>query len=305
VCLRFKETKLRESEDLRRAIAAGAELRNRRGRRITPLGLASIKKLIETLGSILDEAIEDEHIERNLARGSRMRIKAPKPPRTFLEMGELVALIDAAGEQDGPLARALDASSERSDGTRGEVARAVAQGMRAKDIAPRWDSPRPPSATTWSAWASSRRASIRVVARSAERWRAAARPPSSRRATPRRPRSRPDVAHERSAPSRSIVQPRLLGCRLKRRSVHPSSTPRATSRRTAQTPADGRPSPRLKPPPSAAIAGRRPGRASSHWWLQRSGRRSGRARRSPPGRRSGRQRRRARVGGGRRAHGAA
>jgi integrase len=135
VCLRFKETKLRESEELRRAIAAGAELRDRRGRRITPLGLASIKKLIETLGSILDEAIEDEHIERNPARGSRMRIKAPKPTRTFLEMDELVALIDAAGEQDGPLVPALDASSERLDGTRAGVARAAAQGMRAKDIA--------------------------------------------------------------------------------------------------------------------------------------------------------------------------
>ncbi len=69
VCLRFKETKLRESEELRRAISAGADLRDRRGRRITPLGLASIKKLIDTLGSILDEAIEDEHIERNPARG--------------------------------------------------------------------------------------------------------------------------------------------------------------------------------------------------------------------------------------------
>ena len=135
VCLRFKETKLRESEGLRRAIAAGAELRDRRGRRITPLGLASIKKLIETLGSILDEAIEDEHIERNPGRGSRMRIKAPKPTRTFLEMDELVALIDAAGEQDGPLARALDACRDGLDGTRADVARAAAQGMRSKDIA--------------------------------------------------------------------------------------------------------------------------------------------------------------------------
>jgi integrase len=135
VCLRFKETKLRESEELRRAMAAGARLRDRRGRRVTPLGLASIKKLIETLGSILDEAIEDEHIERNPARGSRMRIKAPKPARTFLEMDELVALIDAAGEQDGPLVPALDVSSERLDGTRAAVARAVTQGMRSKDIA--------------------------------------------------------------------------------------------------------------------------------------------------------------------------
>jgi hypothetical protein len=64
-----------------------------------------------------------------------MRIKAPKPARTFLEMDELVALIDAAGEQDGPLVPALDVSSERADGTRAAVARAVTQGMRSKDIA--------------------------------------------------------------------------------------------------------------------------------------------------------------------------
>ena len=110
--------------------SAGAELRDRRGRRITPLGLASIKKLIETLGSILEEAIE--HIERNPARESRMRRRAPKPARTFLEMDELVALFDAAGEQDGPLVAVLDASSERLDGTRAEVARAAAQGMRSE-----------------------------------------------------------------------------------------------------------------------------------------------------------------------------
>src|SRR3954452_2036856 len=103
LCLRFKEAKLREADELRAAIAAGAVLRDRHGRRLRPLGLASLKKLTETLAAILDEAIEDEYIERNPARGRRMRVRAPKPPRTFLEMDELVALIDAAGEQDGPL----------------------------------------------------------------------------------------------------------------------------------------------------------------------------------------------------------
>jgi hypothetical protein len=29
-----------------------------------------------------------------------MRVKVPKPPRTFLEMDELVALTDAASEED-------------------------------------------------------------------------------------------------------------------------------------------------------------------------------------------------------------
>jgi hypothetical protein len=69
LCLAFKETKLREAEELRAAIAAGVVLRDRHGRRLKPMGLASIKKLIETLAAILDEAIEDEHIERNRARG--------------------------------------------------------------------------------------------------------------------------------------------------------------------------------------------------------------------------------------------
>jgi integrase len=135
LCLRFKEEKLREAEELRRAMAAGADLRDRRGRGITPLGLSSIKKRVETLAGILDEAIEDEHIERNPARGNRMRIKAPKPARTFLEMDELVALIDAAGDQDGPMTPVLEPSIESLDGTRAEVARAVSRGMRPRDIA--------------------------------------------------------------------------------------------------------------------------------------------------------------------------
>ena len=46
-----------------------------------------------------------------------------------------MALIDAAGEQEEPLTRALDASREGLDGTRAEVARAAAKGMRSKDIA--------------------------------------------------------------------------------------------------------------------------------------------------------------------------
>jgi integrase len=136
LCLRFKEVKLREAEELRAAIAAGAVLRDRRGRRLRPLGLASLKKLIETLAAILDEAIEDEHIERNPARGRRMRVRAPKPPRTFLEMDELVALIDAAGEQDapGPVA-ALTAPHAAPGPTRARVADALARGLRPTQIA--------------------------------------------------------------------------------------------------------------------------------------------------------------------------
>src|SRR4051794_24966671 len=136
LCLRFKEAKLREAEELRVAIAAGAVLRDRHGRRLRPLGLASIKKLNDTLAAILDEAIEDEHIERNPARGRRMRVRPPKPPRTFLEMDELVALIDAAGEQDGPLVPVVRTAPEADPGsTRGRVAAALARGLRPAEIA--------------------------------------------------------------------------------------------------------------------------------------------------------------------------
>ena len=59
LCLAFKAHKLQEAAELREALAAGADLRDRRGRRARPLGPASIRKLIDTLAAILDEAVED------------------------------------------------------------------------------------------------------------------------------------------------------------------------------------------------------------------------------------------------------
>src|SRR3954463_10020168 len=100
LCLAFKAHKLREAADLRTAIAAGAVIREPNGRRQQPLGPASIRKLIDCLAAILDEAIEDEYIDRNPARGRRMRLKVPKPLRTSRERDELVALRAAAAKQD-------------------------------------------------------------------------------------------------------------------------------------------------------------------------------------------------------------
>ena len=45
-----------------------------------------IRKLTACLTTILDEAVDDGHLERNPARSRRMRVKVPKPARTFLEM---------------------------------------------------------------------------------------------------------------------------------------------------------------------------------------------------------------------------
>jgi len=135
LCLAFKAHKLREAAEVRAALAAGAVLRDSNGRRQRPLGPASIRKLVDCLAAILDEAIEDQHIDRNPARGRRMRVKVPKPPRTFLEMDELVALTDAAAEQDARQSNGLSGGQGKRNGTAAAVATCWSQGMRPSDIA--------------------------------------------------------------------------------------------------------------------------------------------------------------------------
>lgn len=103
VCLAFKAHLLAEARELGEALDAGADIRDRNGRRARPLGPSTIRKVLDGLAAILDDAVEDEHIDYNPARGKRMRIKVPKPKRTFLEMNELASLLDAAAEQDIPM----------------------------------------------------------------------------------------------------------------------------------------------------------------------------------------------------------
>jgi integrase len=107
-------------------------IHDRRGRRVVPLSASSIRKLIDRLAAILDDAVEDELIDRNPARGKRMRVRIPKPNRSFLELDELAALIDAATSQD-----TSPTATERTpgDSTRAAVARRLALGQRAGDIA--------------------------------------------------------------------------------------------------------------------------------------------------------------------------
>jgi integrase len=133
LCLEFKAHKLQEASELRTALAAGPDLRDRRGRRVQPLGPSSIRKLIDTLGSILEEAVEDGLLERNPGRGKRMKVRVPKPRRSFLEMDELAALLDAAEDQDR--LPALPVPTESGDRTRDRVATLAAAGRRPGDIA--------------------------------------------------------------------------------------------------------------------------------------------------------------------------
>jgi integrase len=135
LCLVFKAHKLRDAAELRAAIPAGAVLREASGRRQRPLGRGSIRKLVDCLTAILDEAVEDGLIDRNPARGRRMRVKVPKPVRSFLEMDELVALTDAAGEQDARFTRALPGGLSNRGATAARVAALWVRGMRPSDIA--------------------------------------------------------------------------------------------------------------------------------------------------------------------------
>jgi integrase len=132
LCLAFKAQKVREAAELRELLGAGADIRDHRGRRAVPLRASSLRKLVVCLAAILDEAVEDELIERNLARSKRMRVRVSKPKRTFLELDELAALIDAAASQDAvPQPIGLRAG----DSTRAKVARLIAAGRSPLDIA--------------------------------------------------------------------------------------------------------------------------------------------------------------------------
>lgn len=132
LCLAFKAQKVHEAAELRDVIAAGADIRDRRNRRRVPLSPSSLRKLIGLLAAILDEAVEDELIERNPARGKRMRVRVPKPNRTFLELDELAGLIEAAASQDAiPQPQGLRAGNS----TRAKVARLIAAGQAPSDIA--------------------------------------------------------------------------------------------------------------------------------------------------------------------------
>lgn len=110
-------------------------MRDERGRRRKPLGPASIRDVLQVLGAILDETVEDELLESNPARGKRMRVRVPKPTRTFLEMDELTLLLQATDEQDMPLR--IASPQGKLGPTTLRVARLVEKGYRPAQIARR------------------------------------------------------------------------------------------------------------------------------------------------------------------------
>ena len=95
-CRRFRAKLFTEREQLKTTIAAGGSLTDRNGRPRAPLSLRSIQMMMAMLAQILDDAVEDKLCTHNPARSKRLRVRVPKPRRTFLEVDQLVALLDAA-----------------------------------------------------------------------------------------------------------------------------------------------------------------------------------------------------------------
>ncbi len=136
LCADFKRHLIEEAHELSEALAAGADLRDERNRKLVPLGPASIRGQLNLLGQILEEAVEDEWVPLNHARSKRLKVKVPKPKRSFLEMDELACVEDAASEQDPSFQRFAQAASEAKPGSTAQaVAVRLSEGKRQKQIA--------------------------------------------------------------------------------------------------------------------------------------------------------------------------
>jgi integrase len=100
---RYRQHKVRERDLLVARREAGEKIDRR------PLGNETINKTLVRLAQILDLAVEYGHLPANPAKGQRRKLKTAKPQRSYIDTsGQIVALLDAAGELDG------DAPASRS-----------------------------------------------------------------------------------------------------------------------------------------------------------------------------------------------
>ncbi len=97
---RYRETKLKEREEIARRQEQHDPLLDVRGRPVRQLSNRSINMTIDLLSNILSEAVEHELIATNPAAGRRRRLKVSTPRRTWLMPDEVCDLIDAAERID-------------------------------------------------------------------------------------------------------------------------------------------------------------------------------------------------------------
>jgi integrase len=95
-CRRFRGKLFVDSDALKKIAAAGGRAVDESGRQRRGLSPRSIQMMMRLLGQILAQAVKDKVREDNPARDPELKIKVPKPARTFLEIDQLVMLLDAA-----------------------------------------------------------------------------------------------------------------------------------------------------------------------------------------------------------------
>jgi integrase len=97
------------------------------------LSASSINKLLTTLATILEVAVEYGHIERNPAKGRRRRLASLEPRRTWIDRADhIVALLEGTGELD-------NRASVRRGQRRALIATLIFAGLRIGEaLALRW-----------------------------------------------------------------------------------------------------------------------------------------------------------------------
>lgn len=99
---RYRQGKVRERNQLEEAREREqAKPKAERERLPRPLSNGSINKTIRLLATILEQALEYGHIDRNPAKGRKRLLREPKPIRTYLQPEQVSALLKAASELDG------------------------------------------------------------------------------------------------------------------------------------------------------------------------------------------------------------
>lgn len=103
---RYMLAKQADREEREAEIAAWRRRDPKKRGRMPARGLsnASINKTLKVLAQVLDEAVDEGHVTENVARGKKRRLRASKPRRTWLELPQVQALLDAAGEHRALLA---------------------------------------------------------------------------------------------------------------------------------------------------------------------------------------------------------
>jgi integrase len=96
---RYSQAKLAE----RNAILQARADAERKGERFTERGLSngSINHTLRHLAQILEAAVDEELLATNAAAGKRRRLKAERPKRPWVELEQLMALLDVAKTGDG------------------------------------------------------------------------------------------------------------------------------------------------------------------------------------------------------------